>query len=184
MFFIFGFLIVSTLGLIWLGCLIATLKAMIEKRKGAALAYCFPVMLIGGLFIAFLLSDDGSETHPEETFAKVFRVEPSAQITKMRVYNDGDELYPVFLQFQAPPALAQSLLKSRFHPAPKGLAINAMESAARVTIPKWFDTKIAPNAQVFQSNGALGDSQDIAIYDSKLNRVRVYLNSREALSRP
>ena len=181
MFFLIGLLIMGALGTVCLGCLVAASKAATSKRKGAALAYCLPVVLI--ICAVAMLTDDRPEDDPEETFAKIFKVEPTAQVTKMRVYNDGDELWPVFLQFHAPPALAQKLLRSRFHPASKKLAIEAMEDAKRVTIPQWFNTKIAPDAQVFQLNGSLGNSEDIAIYDSKINRVRVYFNFREALSR-
>ena len=184
MFLLFGFLIVGTLGLICLGCLLAASKSVSEKRNGVALAWSLPIVLIGGLFMAGVLwGNYATEAFPEEIFTKIFKVEPSAQITEMRVYDDSDELNPVFLQFHAPPALAQSLINSKFKLTSNASAIGAMADAGRITIPQWFDTKVAPDAQVFQLKGAFSDSKDIAIYDSKLNRVRVYFNYREALSR-
>ena len=181
MFFLIGLFLIGTLGLIGLGCLVAASQATTSKRKGAALAYCLPIVLI--ICAVAILTNNRPEDDPEETFTKIFKVEPSAQITKMRVYNDGDELSPIFLQFQAPPALAQPLIRSKFSPTLKDSAIGAMSNAERVEIPQWFDKTVAPNAQVFQLNSDFPSSGYIAIYDPRLNRVRVYFDGREALSR-
>ena len=173
MFLIIGLLILGALGTVCLGCLVAASQAATSKRKGAALLWASPVMLIGGLFVAGIMwGAYATEAYPEETFTKIFKVEPTAQITKMRVYSDGDELTPVFLQFHAPPALAQSLLNSKFSPTSNASAIGAMAMAERVEIPRWFDKTVAPDAQVFQLNSDFSSPSYIAIYDSKLNRVR------------
>ena len=169
----------GALGAICLGCLLAASKAVSEKRNHIARLRAMPAILIVGLFGAGVIwGEYAVEGYPDKIFAEIFDVPPPATVTNLRAYSDDDELDPVFLQFQAPPATIKTLLGATFRPAPNAIGFGPMAEAQAFHLkPAWFDTTLAPSAQVYQLSRDEPSSGYIAIYDPKLNRVRVYLDN-------
>ena len=179
MFLIFGFLIVGTLGLICLGCLVAASKASSAKRNTASLIWTVPVMVIGGLFMAGVLwGNYAAEGYPNKIFSEIFDVPVPKTVTHLRAYNDDDELNPVLLQFEAPPATVKTLLSAQFRPIANSSAFGPLAKAQAFALkPAWFDTTLNSNALVYELARQNPGSGHVAIYDASLNRVRIYLDN-------
>ena len=179
MFLIFGFLIVGTLALIGLGCLIAASRAATSKGKGAAPLWALPAIFIGGLFMAGVLwGNYAAEGYPNKIFTEVFDVPSPKTVTHLRAYSDDDELNPVLLQFEAPPATVKTLLSAQFRPIANSSAFGPLAKAQAFALkPAWFDTTLNSNALVYELARQNPGSGHVAIYDASLNRVRIYLDN-------
>ena len=182
MFALFGLAIVGTIVLLCGWCLLLAANALTNKRKGIALAYGIPVLCIAGLLLSGILWNY-PEADPQDVFTRLFEMAPPPGVTQLRAYSDDDELNPIYLQFEAPHAVVQTLLKSKFQRAPGALAFRAIAQPEHISRPAWFDANIAPEARVYSLGPDRLGPHGIALYDLKLNRVRIYLDGPELLHR-
>lgn len=177
MFFLFGLMIMASLGFMWLITGVYFLIAVLKKQTAQAILLAIPVF---GLVFLVCQGIDyqkwAAEAKPETVFTAVFHTSPTPDVRALQGYRDEDELSPVYLKFQAPQSVVTHLTKGQFTLLPKDERTLFSVDYWKYP-PKWFDTQITSQTQIFRLNHTLRTSNYLLLYEPHGETVRVYFEA-------